>query len=479
MLARVSTDAQGPTVGTRSLTRTLSASLTLGLVVTGCTPVPQDPTPSVWPDPDPARPVVELDYVVDEDLDQVVGTEHVTFVPDLEVCEVVLRAWPNKPMTADPGNALTVERVSVDGKDLALDVVAAGAADGAPGTLVEADLPTCVEAGTQIALDVDFALTLAEGTDERMGVDGDLGVAWLGTAYPVLAWEPGVGWDRGEAVPVLGETAMSATFDLARLSVTAPDELEVAGVGVRTGRTETPEGSATTTFAAPAMRDVAVTLGAVEIHDTEFDGVAVHLVTPEGMPAAQVEEWTTVVAGSLRATVDLLGPYPYDALWVSLLPVSHGIEQTGAVQIGLGDPEEQRWVVVHELAHQWFYGLVGNHQGRDPWLDESWASLVQEIVLPTGKSPTTAEVDGALGRSMEDWAQTAHPERAYVDTVYTFGARTLLELRREVGPQVWDAAVRDYLHDNAHRVARPDDLRTALADLPGVDETLSEAGAWG
>ena len=29
----------------------------------------------------------------------------------------------------------------------------------------------------------------------------------------------------------------------------------------------------------------------------------------------------------------------------------------------------------HEVGHQWFYALVGNDQGRDPWIDEGLASL--------------------------------------------------------------------------------------------------------
>lgn len=453
------------------------------LALAGCTvPSGEDARASsaarAWPAPDPNRPVVELEYRFAEDLDEVAGTEWIEFVPDLEVCEVVLRAWPNKPLTARHGNELTVDRVQVDGQALAIDVRAAGAPEEAPGTLVEVALPTCVSPGTTIELDVDFTVRLGEGTDERLGVDRELELAWLGTAYPVLAWEPGVGWAREEAVAVPGEMASSATFDLARLAVTVPEGHEVAGVGTRTGTSRGPDGWRTATFAAPAVRDVAVTVGAVEIHEVEADGVPVHLVAPQRMPATRVEEWSQMLAESLRGTVDLLGPYPYEALWVSVLPVSDGVELTGAVQIGLGDPQEQRWIVVHELAHQWFYGLVGNNQARDPWLDEAWATAVQEIVVPTGTGRSRHEVEGALGWSMQDWSEVRSPGPAYVATVYTGGARTLLDLRGSAGTRAWDAAVRDYLREHAHAIAGPEDLRAALAHLPGVEEALAEAGAW-
>ena len=34
-------------------------------------------------------------------------------------------------------------------------------------------------------------------------------------------------------------------------------------------------------------------------------------------------------------------------------------------------------LVVHEVAHMWFYGMVGNSQFRDPWLDEAFASFAE------------------------------------------------------------------------------------------------------
>ena len=34
-------------------------------------------------------------------------------------------------------------------------------------------------------------------------------------------------------------------------------------------------------------------------------------------------------------------------------------------------------VTTHEVAHQWFYSLVGNDQARDPVLDEGLATYAQ------------------------------------------------------------------------------------------------------
>src|SRR5207249_1438809 len=36
------------------------------------------------------------------------------------------------------------------------------------------------------------------------------------------------------------------------------------------------------------------------------------------------------------------------------------------------------YLVAHEVTHQWFYGVVGDDQVREPWLDESFATYLPE-----------------------------------------------------------------------------------------------------
>ena len=79
---------------------------------------------------------------------------------------------------------------------------------------------------------------------------------------------------------------------------------------------------------------------------------------------------------------------------------------------------------------------------------------------------------------MQEWDGSPDPRQRVCRHRLPGGASTLEELREEVGRQEWDAAVRAYLRDSAHTLAKPEDLRTALAGLPGVDGVLAEAGAW-
>ncbi len=66
------------------------------------------------------------------------------------------------------------------------------------------------------------------------------------------------------------------------------------------------------------------------------------------------------------------GPYPWPTFTFAITPqLGGGIEYPGHVMQG----QNTLGVTSHEVGHQWFYGLVGNNQGRDPWLDEGLASM--------------------------------------------------------------------------------------------------------
>jgi aminopeptidase N len=35
--------------------------------------------------------------------------------------------------------------------------------------------------------------------------------------------------------------------------------------------------------------------------------------------------------------------------------------------------------VVNEMAHQWWYGIIGNNEYADPWLDEAFATHAADL----------------------------------------------------------------------------------------------------
>ena len=429
--------------------------------------------------PWPERPVVTLEFDIADDLGTVAGRETVTFTPDAQVCELVFRTWANKPELIAEGTSLTVDAVTVGGKPTDVRVDAAGAPVGAPGSLVEVPLPSCLAAGDSVSAELGFSLVLGEDAEERTGASRDERSVWLATAFPLLAWERERGGARDPAVDLFGEMAVSEDFRLESLDVIAPADLDVLSTGTLQGRSEGPRpGTATHRFTADAVRDVAVTVGDYNVVERDVDGVRLHV----GVPAARVNETAEALAdqqeASLRGMTALLGPFPYPDLSVTVVPaVATGIEFPGAIfygDLGVG----RRETITHETAHMYFYGLVGNNQGRDPWLDESFATYAQALVdgqaARFGSFTPPPYADGQLGQPMTYWE--VQPQ-TYGAGVYGQGAQALLQARQAAGATAFDEAVRQYVANNAHQVATPDDVARALADLPAAVAVLQEAGA--
>jgi hypothetical protein len=432
--------------------------------------------PNLWP----ARPQVSLAYTVAPDLRSVAGRETGTFTPDLRTCELVFRAWPNNPTMAEAGDSLTVTDAAVNGQPAVLQAEAAGAPESAPPTLLRAAIPGCANAGQAVRFDLQFRVQVGKDADERIGYSPDTRTAWFGSAFPMLSWVRGTGWTTDPAVQMNGETTTSEEFSLS-LSVTAPTGLVVQGVGARQGTTAGPTAGTTThRFAADAVRDVAVAVGDYQVLDQTVNGVSLHLATPTSGSKTEPSVWVDQLSRSMVGLSRLLGPFPYQDFWVTLTPgQGDGTEFPGALQFSDAKNKELPALVTHEVAHQWFYALVGNNQARNPWLDEAFATYGEAMVGGDADEYRSADipskVQGRMGEPMSYWVDHGGFDR-YTEGVYNQGAQVLLKARETVGADAFDEALRGYVVANAHRVASPNDVARAFRSVPEVISLLRQAG---
>lgn len=432
--------------------------------------------------PWPQRPVVELQFEVDPDLVSMTGRETVIFTPDLPVCELVFRLWTNKPTTAEDGTRMVLTGTAVDGVPVTPRILPAGAPDDSVGTMAELPLAECVSAGSEVRAELAFAVELGKDSGERVGHSPDSEIAWFATAFPMLAWVRGAGWTRDDAVDMPGETVTSEAFRLQSLDVTAPEQYRVLGTGSLVGTRPGPvPGTATHRFDAEAVRDVAVSVGRFEVVERRVGDVRLHVGTPAAGSRVDAAEWADLLATELTQLQDILGRYPYPDLWASVLPpLGDGVEFPTALQFGDVGHNTIPALAAHEIAHSWFYSLVGNNQARDPWIDEAFATYAQARV--SGQEGYYAlddvpeQLRGNLGRPMRYWAERGGFGR-YVRGVYDQGAAVLLEGRRRAGAERFDAALRSYVDTWAHKVVDPAGVETAFRDVPEVVELLREHGA--
>jgi hypothetical protein len=429
-------------------------------------PEPLCPAERAAPDPD--RPVVALDFRLEDDLRTVTGTQNVVFTPDRPTGELVFRLVPNTPESAAAGNRLVVG--DVRGRDVASGgYEGAGAAD--PGGLYVVTLDDVLAAGEPTEVELDFTITLGEGAMDRLGADA--GVSWWASGAPLLAWEPGVGWARDPFVDVSGETASSPVADVT-LRVSAPERLTVLMTGDQDPPSTPSGGRRTWTSEEPVARDVSVAVGEFTTTErTTPDGVRVTAGVLPGaeLPADQLADWTVAAIADLGQR---LGPFPYGTLTVALLPdYGGGIEYPSAIL----EATPEQYVLVHEVAHMWFYGMVGNSQFRDPWLDEAFATFAEETVNPPPAEQLAERLglSGDVGDSMGDFADDG--TIPYFAAVYGKGGAALQAARDAVGAEAFDAAIRCYVDANAWTIATPADVGAVLADLPAAVAVLVQAGA--
>lgn len=418
--------------------------------------------------PDPRRPIIVLAFNLSADRRTVTGTESVRFTPDLPVTELVFRLWPNG-VSAPAGTSLTVTETSVAGAGRFV-TQALGGKPGTQGTLLTVPLGHLAPAGAPIVASLRFALRLPPPSFERWGSSGS--TAWWGSGHPLLAWEKGRGWQRQPAVRFPSEAAVSEAANT-DVTVTAP----AGDTVLMTGSPEAPKALAggrrqwhSTNLTA---RDVSVSVGRFSTRRATVAGVVVTVGVSSGV-AADVDDLLAQTRRSIEGLVNRFGPFPYPSLSIAGLPglSSGGIEFPAAIMVG---PQGWDIVVPHEVAHEYFYAMIGDNQARDPWLDEAFATYSEALVNNT-QAIYLAQLDrpGPVGSTMESWGAD---QDGYYATIYGKGAAALLTARQRSGSTAFDAALRCYINDNAWTVATPEDLARALDRLPAALSVLREAEA--
>ena len=128
----------------------------------------------------------------------------------------------------------------------------------------------------------------------------------------------------------------------------------------------------------------------------------------------------------------------------------------------------------HEIGHQWFYGLVGDDQGRDPWLDEGLASWAEARFLGSMGAFTSrvlpADARGRMGQPMTYWEGRS----SYYAGIYVQGVQALAAMG---SPDAVDCALRQYVARRAFSIATPGSFVDAVRGvLPGAADVLRRYG---
>jgi hypothetical protein len=370
----------------------------------------------------------------------------------------------------------------------------------------------------------------AEGGDYGLLAQGD-GITSMANFYAVLARRRDGAWERSDDSTVgdLGSDEMSHV----RAHVDVPEDFHVVTSGVTIA--EKTSGSRRLVDANAAMvRDFAVIasadlsfasakVGDVEVRAHYLD-TKDHPESPAGRKVLDVATW------ALKDYESRFGAYPYadlDVVEAPLVGGAGGVEFAGLVTVasmfyrpalpssGLGGmlsmllphskpasatPGEPggaaspidsmmgsmlEFVTAHEVAHQFWHGLVGSDSRVHPYLDEGLAQYTAMMYLDDRYGLERAEQDGTLNVAMNYQAMRMlgktdgavdQPADAfggtlrYAGLVYGKGPYVWRAIRKELGDEKFFKGVQSYVSKNRLRVAPP---RALVDELAAVEPTLS------
>jgi hypothetical protein len=406
---------------------------------------------------DPEAYTLDMRYV-DSGAGVLEGTERIEFVNrgPAALNRVWLRLWANGPDRCRP------RRIRVE-----VEAPAVAGAERVRCTALEVRLPAPVAPGARGSVSLRFTVQVRRKSDRFGRVAG---TALLGNVIPVLAVADRQGLHL-EPYSDLGESfySLSARWDA---TLRLPAAFRAATTGAVLSET-TAGDERTLTVRTAQARDFALAIGPLRPFQARQGAVNVRVFAGRRVGERAARRELRVARRAVRLLGRRFGRYGSRELDVVL--VANGFAEGGA---GMEYPElvfsvPVPEVVTHEVAHQWWYGLVGNNQHREPWLDESFASYSHERLHPrfnfcrprdpyllVAPRHRHIELDSTM-RAFEGMAS----QFAITEVVYGAGSCALQRLERDIGRARMTAFLRLLQRRFRHGVMTKSDVFAAIRDV--------------
>ena len=400
-----------------------------------------------------------------------------------------LRLYANDDLYEDGG--MTLEAVEVDD----LPVTPALSVED---TVAELPLPTELAEEETVPLAVTFTAEIPgnpSGGYGMYGVDDESGTWALAHWYPVLAGHDQDGeWNL--LPPSVNGDPVFTNAALYEVTLTAPDRLVLVTSGSEVETDAAGDALTSHRFLTGPVRDFTIVADDdFQVLSQEVDGTTVNSwynPDQEAGAASVLDDGVEAV----RIYSDRFGPYPYEELDLVDVDVgggAAGIEFPQLVFIGddyydapatiYGVPGYLEMLVVHEVAHQWWYGLVGNDQYVDAFIDEGLASYSEAIYFEARYGPEVgqATLDFYLKANYLAWlfergdGVVHQPTDSYPDpnvySVFNYYKASLGfdAIHDAIGDDAFFAALPAYVAEFRFGIATPADLLAAFEEASGQD----------
>lgn len=399
--------------------------------------------------------------------------EDATIKPYTSINEA--KCFPNGKSYGD----MEIISVKEAGEDASFSIV------GDDSNALEVTLSKELEPDEKVLLTIEFKVLLAESTHRLGYLNGSVN---LGNWFPILAM-----YEKGEfIIEPYYSTGDPFYSDIANYEVefTYDDNYRLASSGALK-KTESEDGLRTDTLTAIAVRDFAITLTEYSLETSkEVDDILITYVGYEG--DENIDYCLDTAVKAVKYFNQTFGKYPYQKLDIVKAPFLHGGMEYPSIVIisdSITSDFDFAKVIVHEIAHQWWYGVVGNNEINEAWLDESLAEYssvmffenhneydvtYEELVSEAFAgyvlyADIVSSVNKKLNTSMLLPVYEYAGDYEYSYMIYVKGVLMFDNIRQIVGKEKLEDGFKKYYSKYKFKVATTDEFIATMRKATGKD----------
>ena len=342
--------------------------------------------------------------------------------------------------------------------------------------ILKVNFDEALAAKKSIQIDIDYELVIPNSTHRLGWFDESVN---LGNWYPVVA-EFINGEFELSPYYATGDPFCSAVANY-EVDFIYPSNYEI----VSTGQKNTTQNNEKkrTKITAKAVRDFAISMSAnSKTIESKNLSPKITLLTDDDTSVAGIIELAT---DAINFFSKQFGKYPYKTLSIAKTPfIFGGMEYPNLVLLSnsIDDEVEMKKVIVHEIAHQWWYAVVGNNEIKEAWLDESLSEYSTALFFEhnpkygisyedfVGEATSSYELyvdviqtlKGAVNTKMNLAVNEYQNDYEYSYMVYVKGVIMFDSLKNMVGEKSVVAGLKKYYESNKFKIATAEDFFNAF-----------------
>lgn len=347
--------------------------------------------------------------------------------------------------------------------------------------ILKINLPKELKKGETIEINMTYKVQIPP-CRSRFGYGNN--TVQIGNWYPILSVYDKNGWNN-DPYYIFGDPFYSDIANY-KVKLSVPKKMIVASTG-EIKQEKNYGDSKELVIEAQKVRDFAMVLSTkFKIAEQQVDGIKVKsYYFTEGYGDKALK----FAVDAIKFYNDYIGKYLYKQYSVVQTDFyMGGMEYPNLVMISKdlytkANLFHLEYVIAHETAHQWWYGVVGNNQIKESWLDEGLTEYTTIMYIERYYGKATADeiyrlvIEGefnkflntnsdiSLAKTLADFKEW----KEYTNIAYNKGAMVFYNLRNLIGDEEFKKVLQNYYDKYKYKIATTQDLIDVVDSVTGKD----------